>query len=53
MKNSDANIDQLAQLLLGNKHINPVFRGAVGAALMKVGEDMAAEKIMEDRNEYE
>lgn len=44
----DANIDTLAQLLIGNKHVNPVFRGAVASALMKVGEEMAAQKIMED-----
>lgn len=46
----NANIDQFARLLAGNKQVNAVFRGAVGAALIRVGEDMAAQKIMEECN---
>ena len=45
------NVDQLAKLLSRNGHVNPVFRAAVSEALMKIGEEMAADKIKEGENE--
>ena len=45
------NVDQLAKLLSRNGHVNPVFRAVVAASLLKIGEEMAAEKIREGDNE--
>ena len=45
------NVDQIAKLLSRNGHVNPVFRAVVADSLMKIGEEMAAEKIKEGENE--
>ena len=45
------NVDQLAKLLSRNGQVNPAFRAAVAEALMKIGEQMAAEKIREGKDE--
>ena len=45
------NVDQIAKLLSRNGHVNPEFRAAVSEALMKIGEQMAAEKIREGEDE--
>lgn len=50
MQNVDQ-VDQIAKLLSRNGHVHPAFRAAVSEALMKIGEEMAAEKIKEGENE--
>ena len=45
------NVDQIAKLLSRNGHVHPAFRAAVSDSLMKIGEEMAAEKIKEGENE--
>ena len=45
------NADQIAKLLSRNGQVHPAFRAAVSEALMKIGEEMAAEKIKEGENE--
>lgn len=47
----DENIDRIAMLLSRNHQVAPAFRDAVSDALMKIGEDAAAEKITEGENE--
>lgn len=47
----DENLDRIAMLLSRNNQIHPAFRAAVAGALMTIGEEMAAEKIMEAKNE--
>ena len=45
------NVDQIAKLLSRNGQVRPAFLAAVSEALMKIGEEMAAEKIKEGENE--
>jgi hypothetical protein len=47
----DENLDRIAMLLSRNQQVHPAFRAAVAGALMTIGEEMAAEKILEDTNE--
>lgn len=47
----DENIAFLARNIARSKEVHPLFQVIVAGALQKIGEEMAAEKIMEDTNE--